>query len=115
MLLHSKICDLSYPLYSLLALASYFMLLEHYFWPAEQLCVSGLSQSLRAVWAESAASWAVTGTGHPSAPGFLVHVSALSIFAQIVPDYTKLPRNASQQLHRLPCLLWSRLAVHGCG
>ena len=106
-LLHAKkICNLSYPLHSLLPLASYFVLLKHYFRPAEKFCISPSCQSCRAVWAESAVSSAVAGTGHASPPGFMVRVSAVSIFVQIAPDYTELPSNASRAtlLFLLPSL-----------
>lgn len=75
-------------------------------WPAEKLCVSPSCQSRRDVWAESAVSLAVTGTGRPSPPGFLVRVSAVSIFVHIAPDYAELPSNASQAalLFLLPSL-----------
>lgn len=96
-LLHAKTTwNLSYPLYYLLPLASYFILLEHYFRPAEEFCVSPSRQSRRAVWAERAVSSAVAGTGRPSPPGFLVRVSAVSILVQIAPDYAKLPSDASR-------------------
>lgn len=82
-LLHAKkICNLSYPLYSLLPLVTScclniaFSLLKSF--------VSLSCQSRRAVWAESAISLATAATGCPSPPGFLVPLSVVSILPRLL-------------------------------
>lgn len=106
-LLHAKkICNLSYPLYSLLPLASYFMLLEHCFQPAEELCVSVMPEPQGCLGWEChfpgrCCDWLSLSSRFPGTSLSCFH------FAQIAPDYAELPS--------FSCLLWSRPAIHRCG
>jgi len=64
-------------------------LLEHYFRPAEVLCLSITSGP------QGCLGRARRFLGCPSPPGFPVRASTISIFVRIAPDYAELPSKAS--------------------
>lgn len=115
-LLHAKkTWNLSYPLYYLLPLASYFTSLERYFGPQNSSAslhhvraagLSGLSAPFPRLWLGLAvpllqASW---------------YASQLFLFwSRLLQIMLNFPAMLPGHLYCFSGRLWSRLAIHGCG